>query len=125
MEQNLIKVGGHALCIEVAATEDEIVRGLSGRDNLPWDSGMLFVEERPKRYSYWMKGMRFPLDLIWVDEGGSVVDITENATPHLGEADPPLITPCQKVLYVIEVNAGWVAARGVQIGDKVELRFRQ
>jgi uncharacterized membrane protein (UPF0127 family) len=120
MREISVKIGDGTLRAEVAATADEIERGLSGRDGLPWERGMLFVERRSDFWSYWMEGMRSPLDFIWVSDGKNVVDVTENVPLHSGEGDPPFITPRQKARYVIEVNAGWVAAHGIKIGDKVE-----
>jgi uncharacterized membrane protein (UPF0127 family) len=74
-------IAGVRLSVEVADTPAERGRGLSGREMLPENSGMLFVFDTPGRYGFWMYGMKFPLDIIWIDESLRVVYFVENAQP--------------------------------------------
>jgi uncharacterized membrane protein (UPF0127 family) len=74
-------IAGVRLSVEVADTPAERGRGLSGREMLPENSGMLFVFDTPGRYGFWMYGMKFPLDIIWIDERLRVVYFVENAQP--------------------------------------------
>jgi hypothetical protein len=93
---------------------------------------MLFVFDEEGRYSFWMKEMRFPLDLVWIGpsaEGCTVVDITAKAPPSApgqsasgGMAELPLYTPVAPVRYVLEVNGGETEAAGVRVDSRVEFR---
>lgn len=62
-----IKVGDNVINVEIADTADTRTKGLSGRENLASDSGMLFVFSESKQYKFWMKGMKIPLDIIYVN----------------------------------------------------------
>ncbi len=117
---------GHrvAVTVEVARTEAEKVRGLSGRDRLAPDRGMLFVYEAPVRPLIWMRGMRFPLDILWIRDG-RVVDLVRGAkAPAPGEA-PQEFAPREDAEYVLEVPAGFVDRHGIVLGDRVETRLKE
>lgn len=112
-------VGGNQLMVEIRDDEKERALGLSYRESLPPNQGMVFVFASPGRYGFWMKGMRFPLDMIWV-RAGKVVDIsTMVPNPLNDEAVPVTRTPRSEVDMVIEVNGGWVRERQVEIGGTV------
>ena len=69
-----------------------------------YDGAMLFVFEEPGRHSFWMKNVRFPLDIIFLNENMEVVDFFGNTPPC--EKDPcPLYTPSEDVLFAIEVKS--------------------
>ena len=83
---------------------------------------MLFVYQVPQVSIFRMKGMRFPLDFIWIDQGCEVADTGSNAlVPAPGTADSklPLYRSAVPVLYGLEVNAGDVARLGIRPGDRV------
>ena len=110
--------------VEVARTEAEKTRGLSGRDRLAPDRGMLFVYEAPVRPLIWMRGMRFPLDILWIRDG-RVVDLVRGAkAPAPGEA-PQEFAPREDAQYVLEVPAGFVERQGIAVGDRVEMRLEE
>ncbi len=102
--------------VEVAETNIERARGLSGRESLAPDAGMLFIFDRPGRYSFWMKGMQFPLDFIYIREN-RVVELRERVP--LPADIPTPFSPEREFDAVLEVNAGWVAQNGIAIGEKV------
>lgn len=108
------------LTVEVAATEQERAKGLGGRDSLDPNSGMLFVFDKPGRPQFWMKGMRFPLDFIWID-GRRVVGIIENVPAPQKDPDGvlPLYSSTVDVDKVLEVNAGYVKSHGIAVGDSL------
>jgi uncharacterized membrane protein (UPF0127 family) len=112
-------IAGVRLSVEVADTPAERGRGLSGREMLPENSGMLFVFDTPGRYGFWMYGMKFPLDIIWIDESLKVVYFVENAQPCVNICET--YEPPADALYVLEVNAGFVKKYGLKTGDVVEL----
>jgi len=108
-----IRIGNLNIPIEVAA---DPVAGLSGRDSLVLGTGMLFdLDGHPV---ITMKGMKFPLDLVWMADG-RVVDLTENAlVPVLDQES--LYTPEAHATAVLEINSGEVQRLGIKIGDFVE-----
>lgn len=109
------------ITIEEAKTPDEQAAGLSYRNNLAADHGMLFKFDTPAIHSFWMKGMRFPLDFIWI-RNNKIIDLTEHvAAPPLSLSDDQLPTykPKSDVDEVLEVNAGFVEFYKIKIGDPV------
>ncbi len=89
---------------------------------MPLDEGMLFIFPSEGQHSFWMGGMLFPLDFIWISSDRTVVDITVDVPspePGVPDGELPRYRPDQAVLYVLEVNAGVVREAGVQIGDTV------
>ncbi len=112
-----ITLAGSVLKVEVADNYISRAQGLSGHPKLKDNEGMLFVFERRGRPTFWMKGMKFGLDFIWVD-GEAVVDITENVPAPRGARDLlNVYRPKAEADKVIEVNAGYVAKNKVKIGD--------
>lgn len=99
----------------IADTDAKRFTGLSETDSLGRNEGMLFVHEKEDEHSYVMRDMSFPIDILFVDENGTIVRIVhanvdgENA-PYSAEAK-----------YVLEVNRGWANRTGVNEGDTVEI----
>lgn len=111
------------LNVEVADTKEEKSRGLSGRSALSYDSGMLFAYDKPELYRFWMKDMKFPLDFIWIN-GDTIVDLLPNVPlPVPGQQDQslPIYQPVTKIDKLLEVNAGVVEAKQIQIGDRLRM----
>ena len=109
--------------VEIANTKQTRALGLGNRASLPSDNGMLFIMEQRAKPTFWMKNMLIPLDMIWID-GDKIADIIANIPPPIqGQADPtlPVYSPTKDVDKVLEVNAGYVAAHGIQIGDQIKL----
>lgn len=121
-ERVAVRIDGLVINAEVARTPDERERGLSGRASLPRDEGMLFVFEEVGRHTFWMRGMRFALDFVWITDDGTVAEITPDVPPprpNTPERELALYTPTTPVRYVLEVNAGLADAAGVAVGDAV------
>jgi uncharacterized protein len=117
----IVTVGDAPVRAEVADDEASLERGLSGRNRLGADDGMLFLlpDDSP---SFWMKGMRFPLDVVWI-KNGRVVDVTADVPPPSGPgARLPTYSPARPADRALEVNAGWAARHGVGPGDAVQVR---
>ncbi len=114
-----IKLHNQIFLVDVAVTEQEKRRGLGYRDSLPPDRGMLFVYNQKGQYDFWMKGMRFPLDFMWID-GKNVVDITTNVPVATSESLPQY-RPKVPVDKILELNAGTVEKYGIAIGDTIEI----
>ncbi|MDE2686170.1 MAG: DUF192 domain-containing protein [Chloroflexota bacterium] len=98
-------------------------KGLGERDSLAERTGMLFIFETGHASSFWMKGMRFPLDFIWVGEDCTVVDLTENvqhASPDTPSSQLAIYQSAVPAAYTFEINAGEVSDFGIAIGDSVQ-----
>lgn len=105
--------------IEIAATAEEIRKGLMGRDYLAPDKGMLFVFGLEEPRSFWMKNTRIPLDMIFVKADGTIRHIHANAIP----LDETPIASNGPVLGVVEVNGGITSDLGIKDGDIVHHSF--
>lgn len=117
-----VRIGRLVVQAELARTAEERAQGLSGRDSLPEDAGMLFVFPDDMQSAFWMKGMRFPLDFIWISRDLRVVAVTENVPPPAPGAwddELPRYISSAPVLYTLEVNAGAIRQSGVRVGDTV------
>lgn len=103
--------------VEVASSPGEWAHGLMDRASLPQDAGMLFVFDDYAPRSFWMKDTLIPLDMIFIDDNTTIIDIHRNATPL---SEDPIISsgPCR---YVLEVNGGFCGAEGIAIGDRIAL----
>ncbi len=118
----VVTVGDTSFVVELAVTPAERNRGLSGHLPLADNEGMLFVFENEAKWTFWMKEMLFPLDMLWIDAGCTVVDITENALkPEPGQAlqDLPRYFPKTLAQYVLEVNSGTAEQTGISVGDQI------
>jgi uncharacterized membrane protein (UPF0127 family) len=111
-----IRFSGVVLTVELATTPVDQQRGLSGRNSMPADHGMLFIFNQEAPWSFWMHEMRFPLDIIWFGGDKRVVFIAANLPPCTPQ-ECPVLTPPINAMYVLEVNAGFVKANGVSVGD--------
>jgi uncharacterized membrane protein (UPF0127 family) len=122
--QKTIKIGEKSLEVEIADTADKRSKGLSDRQQLDKDSGMLFIfDTQNVTPAFWMKGMLFPLDIIWINDG-RVVRIDKNIpAPSPGTPDSKLktYTAGQPVDYVLEVTAGFSDQNNLKIGDGADI----
>ncbi len=102
-DEQTLAVGDKTFIIEVADTEGEREQGLSYRESLPAQHGMLFIFEKPGLYGFWMKDMSFPIDMVWLDESYHIVDIAHSVSPN---SFPHVFYPPTPVKYVLETNPG-------------------
>lgn len=121
-ETGLVRFPHDELEVEIADTSRLRERGLGYRDGLDPGTGMLFVYGSPSIRSFWMKGMRFCLDIVWID-AGEVKGAAENVCPQPGAPDSELdhFESPEPVTYVLEVPAGWMDAHGYGPGTPVEI----
>lgn len=101
--------------LDLATTDAERELGLGGRNTMADDEGMLFVFDKPGIYPFWMKGMQFSLDLIWLN-GDRVVDVATLPPPASGDVIPATHTPLHLADKVLEINAGTAKALGIEPG---------
>ena len=104
------------LTVETAKMPADPQRGLSGRDSLFPNHGMLFVFERESTWSFWMKDMRFSLDIIWFNSNRQAVFIEQSLQPCSPQSCP-VYTPTINAMYVLEVNAEFAQSHDISLGD--------
>jgi hypothetical protein len=114
-----VQFDGRRMIVEVADDPEERRQGLSDREAVALDAGMLFVWDSVAVYTLWMKNMRFPLDFVWIDEQRRVVNVTADVPHQSGASDAELIRYSSgvDVLYAIELNAGAAERLGIEAGD--------
>ncbi len=106
---------------EVAESNTERQKGLSGRFGLDKDAGMLFVINNRVTRTFWMKDMKFAIDIIWIKDG-KIIQIDKNIEPPaagIPKGKLNLYSPKTAVDYVLEVNAGYSDLKGIKVGDSV------
>ena len=109
-----LRIGSGVYHLWLADTEAKRVQGLSGVESLSPDGGMLFDFEDDKPWGIWMKDMKIPLDIIWMDQNKEVVYIVKNADPQL--STETVFKPKSKARYVVELPAGSVDNAGIKTG---------
>jgi len=117
-EVSFAKIGDQTVRVTIADTPESRERGLSGRDGLASDEGMLFVFPNDEYHMFWMKDMLFSIDIVWLSRDKTVVDIAEDVSP---DTFPSSFSPRALARYVLELPAGFVEEYTVQIGDEVQL----
>ena len=107
--------------VKIAETESEKQVGLSETESLPENEGMLFLFDEPDYYSFWMRDMKFPIDIIFIN-GNKVTTIISNALPP-SQTDGSLTTfqPKEKSDKVLEVNAGIAQKYNIQEGSIIDI----
>jgi uncharacterized protein len=105
--------------IEVVVSPPALKQGLSGRPHLPAGHGMFFVFGSVAKQGMWMIDMRFPLDIVWLDENMTVVHITWNAPPCQNANQCPNYSSVKRVKYAIEMTAGEAAHYGFAVGKQL------
>jgi len=81
------------------------------------DRGMLFIFDADGMPGFWMRGMLFPLDMVWLDAEGVVVSVTASVPPASGGNQPPVYYPPRPIRFVLEINAGMSQELGIAPGS--------
>lgn len=110
--------------VEVADTALSQSRGLSGKEGLGDSQGMLFIFDRPSNYGFWMKDMKFPIDIIWINRS-RIAGFSENLQPEPKKSvfSLPIYYPPESIDKVLEVNAGAVKRYNFSEGDEISISF--
>lgn len=111
-----VKIGGEEYTLEIAATNATRALGLGGRDQLCTRCGMLFIFDAPARQSFWMRGMRFPLDIVWLS-GDTIVHIER----QVSQESEAVYRPEAVADRVLELNAGTTDT--LEVGRRVQFLF--
>lgn len=111
-----LEIKKECLKLERAETNQARLKGLSDRDGLPDKSGMLFIFESPDEQCFWMKDMRFSLDIVWANEAKQIIKIEENVSPDSYPKN--FCAPDTK--YVLEFGTGFVDEYGLKTGTTLQ-----
>ncbi|MFQ6038654.1 MAG: DUF192 domain-containing protein [Candidatus Aminicenantales bacterium] len=110
---------GSAVTAELARTPEERARGLMFRKSLSSEEGMLFVFEKEGFYSFWMKNMLLPLDILWLDRERRIVHIEQSVPPCREEPCPTYVSR-SPARYVLELKAGLVREKRLKLFDRLD-----
>lgn len=117
-----LRVDGVVLNVEIADNKGEWARGLSGREQLTDNQGMLFLFPDSQRRSFWMQKMRFPLDILFVSEGQiSEIEAGVPAPSEQQDGREIRVVSQDQADMVLEVVSGWSQRHGIRVGDRVSL----
>ena len=120
-----ITIEGLELSAEIPTTGELMGKGLAIKNELKENESMLFVFDEPSRHSFWMKEMKFPIDIIWLDSNGKVVHIEENLEPC------PLVLVCPSYIpnadsqYVLETVSGFSQKHNIRLGTDVKVELME
>ncbi len=115
----VISPQGVDILVRVVDTEKTRELGLSYFKSLPSNQGMLFVFPQADTYGFWMKDMKFPLDIIWINDSFIIVDRVINAHPS---SYPKTFIPKAAARYVLEIPSGTADHYGLTIGSSVVIK---
>jgi uncharacterized membrane protein (UPF0127 family) len=124
--EDFIEIGQTKVFVEIAQSDKEKALGLSGRNSLAQNQGMIFLFNEKRVPAFWMKDMNFNLDFIWLD-GNMVVDVTENVIkPEKGisQSQLTLYRPNKPITALLEVNSGFIKRNKIKIGDPVSFYLK-
>ena len=105
-----IRIGTATVTARVARSPVHQARGLSNTVSLKANEGMLFVRTPPDIPSFWMKDMRYAIDMIWIAPDARVLGVTAAVQP---DSYPALFSPPASVGWVLEVPAGFAARHAI------------
>jgi uncharacterized protein len=119
-KKQTVSIDGKNFEVEIADSMATRAQGLSGRDQLGDDKGMLFIFGNPAMNGFWMKDMKFPIDMIWIN-GDRILGASENVQPEPGKSifSLKVYYPPSAADKVLEVNAGTFAKYGFKAGDTI------
>ncbi|MGE4157560.1 MAG: DUF192 domain-containing protein [Planctomycetota bacterium] len=102
---------GKELALEICDSPSERARGLRGHPPLEGNQGLLFVYPEPKKCSYWMKDVPYPIDLAFIDAKGVVLEIVD-----MKALDETPVSSPSAVRFVLEMRQGWFREQGLEKG---------
>jgi len=120
-----VKIGEAVFKVELARTNEERAKGLAGHRPLQDDEGMLFEFDKGTAGAFWMKGMTFPIDIIWITDNkiSYIVENTPIPKPGQGDVDLPVYNPPKPADWVLEINSGLVKKNKIKLDDPVKIQL--
>jgi uncharacterized membrane protein (UPF0127 family) len=121
-EQTVVYIADAGLLADIADTQEKKSVGLGVRESMGEGEAMLFLFDEAGRHSFWMHGMKFPIDIIWLDSDKKVVHIEHSLQPCT-PLDCPSYLPDEDAMYVLETVAGFAERHGVTEGTTVDFQL--
>lgn len=122
-KKSTVEIKGNKIDVEFAQTPAERAKGLMYRSELGENNGMLFVFPTTAKHAFWMANTYIPLDILWLDSDKKIVHIEKQVPPCTETGNLKAIcktyAPDIPAKYVLEVNAGYVDAKGINVDDNV------
>lgn len=117
-----VEINNKVFKVEVAQTSQQHYQGLSGRESLAEDAGMLFVFDDYRVRNFVMRKMNFPLAMVWIKDE-QVVGCSENVPIFDEQGEFSVRSSSQEINYVLEINAGMCDKYQIQSGDEVDIKL--
>lgn len=114
LQRIVLTAGIHQIDTQVAVTQEQHAIGLMYRKEMPQHEGMLFVFQNPGKQCFWMKNTDLPLTAAFVADDGTIVNL-EDMKPQTTDSH----CSAKPVRYVLEMNQGWFAKKGIKAGAKL------
>jgi uncharacterized protein len=118
-----VTINGLILVADISATNEQRTKGLSVKDGLAENEAMLFVFGNAAEHRFWMKDMKFPIDIIWIDSDKNVVYIEHNLQPCTSGVLCTTYKPNDDSLYVLETVGGFAEKYDIVKGTRVEFEL--
>lgn len=115
LQRTALTAGIHRMEVQIAATPEQRMIGLMYRESMPENEGMLFVFAEPSKQCFWMKNTDLPLSAAFIQDDGTIVNI-EDMKPQTTDSHCSL----RPVRFVLEMNKGWFAKKGLGRGSKLQ-----
>jgi len=114
---------GSTVRVELALTDAEQAYGLMGRTGLAEGRGMLFVHDGMAKHPYWMYHCKIGLDIVWMDAGHRIVEMSPDTPPCRGKSSTcPNYGGHEPSQYVLELPVGSIQKHRLAVGETVEFR---
>ena len=116
-----LRLGDQLFKANIAETDEEKARGLSGVDRLEDDEALLFVNDSDKMNRIWMKDMNFAIDVVWLSSDWRVVHIERSLQPS---SYPNIYSPNVTTRYVVELPEGSVSRHSIKVGSYAKINYK-
>jgi uncharacterized protein len=123
-QQVNVTVNGLTLVADIAVTNEQMAKGLSVKDGLAENEAMLFVFGNEAEHTFWMKDMKFPIDIIWIDSDKTIIHIEHNLQPCNSGVLCPTYKPTDDSMYVLETIGGFAEKYNIVKGTWVEFELK-
>ena len=120
-ESSILKLNSKEISLIISNNNNSRTTGLSGMDLLPLDKAMLFVFNETGLYGIWMKDMKFPIDIFWLNEQKKIISIQKDVSPN---TYPKVFYPKSEISYVIETNSGFADENNLKVGNILNFNLK-
>ncbi len=114
-----VVLNGQRYMLTTARTSAAQEKGLSGKDSLASNNGMLFIFPQPGQQCFWMKGMKFSIDMVWLDSSQTITKIEPQVSP---DSYPAIFCPTTDTMWTLELPAGAVNGQHLRLGQHLQLQ---